>query len=109
MLYGVRLGPVADGESGRKQHIHRREDCPAVARRAGHAAQRISEARADDEDRKNLQEVRERRRILIGMRAVGVEESAAVGAQHLDGFLRGHRALADGLRLEGCSSVCAAV
>ena len=35
------------------------------------------------------------------MGAVGVEESAAVGAQHLDGFLRGHRPLPDGLRLGG--------
>jgi hypothetical protein len=32
------------------------------------------------------------------MRAVGVEESAAVGAQHLDRLLRGHRPLRDRLR-----------
>ena len=38
-----------------------------------------------------------RRRILERMGGVGVEESAAVGAQHLDGFLRRHRALRDGL------------
>ena len=31
------------------------------------------------------------------MRRVGVEEAAAIGAQHLDGFLRSHRALRDGL------------
>ena len=40
------------------------------------------------------------------MGAVGVEEAAAVGAQHLDGFLRGHRPLPDGLGL-AASSVCA--
>ena len=34
----------------------------------------------------------------IGVGAVGVEESAAVGAQHLDGFLRSYRTLRDGLR-----------
>ena len=31
------------------------------------------------------------------MRAVGVHEAAAVGSQHLDGFLRGNRPLRDGL------------
>ena len=35
------------------------------------------------------------------MGAVSVEETAAVGAQHLDGFLRGHRSLGDGLGLRG--------
>ena len=39
-----------------------------------------------------------RRRILEGVRAVRVEEAAAVGAELLDGFLRGDRALRDRLR-----------
>ena len=58
-------------------------------------------AGADDEDRKDLNKVRKRSGVLIGVGAVGVEESAAVGAQHLDGFLRGHGTLTDGLRLSG--------
>ena len=59
------------------------------------------EAGGDEEDGEHLQEVRERRGVLEGMRAVGVEEAAAVGAEHLDGFLRGDRALRDGLRGDG--------
>ena len=39
-----------------------------------------------------------RRRVLERMRGVGVEESAAVGAELLDGFLRGDRPLRDHLR-----------
>ena len=35
------------------------------------------------------------------MRGVGVEEAAAVGAEHLDGFLRGDRTLGDGLGGDG--------
>ena len=36
-------------------------------------------------------------RVLVGMRRVGVEEAAAVGAEDLDRFLRGDRALRDRL------------
>ena len=45
----------------------------------------------------DLQEVRERRGVLEGMRRVGVEEAAAVGAELLDRLLRGDRPLGDGL------------
>ena len=51
------------------------------------------------EDRDHLHEIRQRRRIFEGMRGVGVEEAAAIGAEHLDGDLRGDRA--DGDRLLG--------
>ena len=37
------------------------------------------------------------RGVLVGMGGVGVEEAAAVGAQHLDRFLRGDRPLRDRL------------
>ena len=96
---GLRLGPVDGGESGGEEDKHGGEDGPSVARRAGHAAQRVGEPGGNDEDGEDLEEVGERRGVLEGMGAVGVEESAAVGAQHLDGFLRGDRALADGLGL----------
>ena len=36
------------------------------------------------------------------MGAVGVEEAAAVGAEHLDGFLRGDGTLCDGLLVTVC-------
>ena len=42
-------------------------------------------------DRQHLQEVGERRRVLERMRRVGVEEAAAVGAEHLDRHLRRDR------------------
>jgi hypothetical protein len=39
-------------------------------------------AAADREDREHLDEVGERRRVLEGMGGVGVEEAAAIGAEH---------------------------
>src|SRR5208282_3643216 len=72
-------------------------DRPAVALRPRHPAQRISKTRRDREDRKHLQEVTKWRGILKGMGTVGVEESAAVRAQHLDRLLRSNRPLRDGL------------
>ena len=69
--------------------------------RSRHAAQCAGQACANDEDRDDLHVIRKRGRVLIRVRTVGVEETAAVGAQHLDGFLRGHRPLPDGLRLGG--------
>ena len=38
------------------------------------------------------------RRVFVRMRGIGVEEAAAVGAEHLDRHLRGHRPVRDGLR-----------
>ena len=43
------------------------------------------------EDGQHLDEVGERGGVLERMRAIGIEEAAAIGAEHLDGFLRGHR------------------
>ena len=36
--------------------------------------------------------------ILKGMRAIGIEEAATIGAEFLDNLLRGHRTLRNGLR-----------
>ena len=72
-------------------------DGPAVARRAGHAAERVGESARDREDQNHLEEIREWSGIFERMRAVGVEKSAAVGAEHFDGFLRRDRADGDGL------------
>src|SRR5208337_5110364 len=94
----LRLSPVAHREARRKEQIHCGEDGPAVTSRASHPAQRVRETRTDDEDRKDFKEVRQRSRGLVGWCALGIEESAAVRAQHFDGFLRSHRPLANGLR-----------
>src|ERR1700731_2909192 len=67
--------------------------------RTGDASQRISESSGNDEDGKHLQEIGDRRWIFKRMSAVGVEESAAVRAQHLDSFLRGYGSLSNRLRL----------
>ena len=47
--------------------------------------------------RDDLQEVRQRGRVLERMRGIGVEEAAAIGAEHLDRDLRSDRADGDGL------------
>ena len=52
----------------------------------------------------HLHEIGQRRRILERMRRIGIEEAAAVGAQHLDGFLRGHRAHGQCLGVRGRGS-----
>ena len=51
----------------------------------------------------HLEQIRKRRRILVGMGRVGVEESSAVGAELFDNLLRGDRSLRDHLirALEG--------
>ena len=66
-----------------------------------HAAEVIGEPAADGENRKHLQEIRERRRVFERMRGVGVDIAAAVGAEHLDRDLRSHRPLHDGLFGDG--------
>ena len=64
-------------------------------------------AGGDQEDRDHLEEIGQRGRVFIRMRGIGVEEAAAIGAQHLDRFLRGDRAHGDRLRLGGQVSVIA--
>src|ERR1035438_3780397 len=95
----MRLSPVDRGESGGKQDEHGRQHGPAMARRAGEPAQSISEPGRNHKDQEHLEQVRERRGVLEGVGAVGVEESAAIRAQHLDDFLRSHGSLRNGLRL----------
>ena len=97
MSVAVRFGPIGDGDAGDEQHAHDGEDRPALALVADHAAEHIGERGADREDRDHLQEVRQRRRVLERMRGIGVEEAAAIGAEHLDRDLRGDRADRDGL------------
>ena len=71
---------------------HRREDRPALAAVADHAPEGGGERGRDQQDQQQLEEVRERRRVLERHRRVDVEEAAAVGAELLDGLLRGDRA-----------------
>ena len=93
----VGFGGVDRERAAQPQHAHHRQDRPALALVADHAAEHVGERRADREDQHHLHEVGERVGILERMRGIGVEEAAAVGAQHLDDFLRGDRTLGDHL------------
>ena len=93
----VGFGPVADRHAGDEQHAHDGEDGPALTLVADHAAEHIGERRAEREDREHLDEIRQRGRVLERMRGIGIEEAAAIGAEHLDGDLRGDRPDRDGL------------
>ena len=85
----------------KEKHGHRRKDGPAMPLRSGHSSQRVGQTRRNREDREHLQKIGERCRVFERMCAVSVEKSAAIGSEHLDGFLRGHRALRDGLFCHG--------
>jgi len=93
----VRLGPVADRHTGPGTARHGGEHRPALPLVADHAAEHRGQAGAEDKDGDHLDQVGERRRVLERVRRVGVEEAAAVGAQHLDCLLRGDRAEREGL------------
>jgi hypothetical protein len=96
-VVAVSFGPIGDDHAADEQDAHHGEDGPALALVADHAAEHVGHRGADREDQDNLEEVRQRGRILERMRRVGVEEPAAVGAEHLDRDLRGDRADRDGL------------
>ena len=89
--------PVADRHAGDEQHAHDGENRPALALVADHAAEHIGERCAEREDREHLDEIRQRGRVLERMRGIGIEEAAAIGAEHLDRDLRGDRPHRDGL------------
>ena len=80
---------------------HRRPHRPAVLLVLHHSAQVISESAADGENGKHLDEIRQRRRIFERVRGVGVDVTAAVGAEHFDRDLRRHRPLHDVLFGDG--------
>ena len=91
------LGPIGDEDACDEDNAHGGEDGPALTLIADHAAEHIGERGADGEDRHDLEQIGERRRILERVRRVGVEEAAAIGAEHLDGNLRRDRSDGDGL------------
>ena len=93
----VGFGPIGKRNAGDEQHTHDGENGPALALVADHAAENIGKRRADREDQDDLQEIRQRGRVLERVRCIGIEEAAAIGAEHLDGDLRGDRADSDGL------------
>ena len=91
------LANIDGRDAGDEEKTHDREDRPALALIADHAAEDIGQRRADREDQDHLNQIGQRVRVFEGMRRIGVEEAAAIGAHHLDDFLRGDRALRDDL------------
>ena len=81
----------------KKDDRHGGIERPALPLVLDHAAEGVGERRRDEQDVDHLQEIAERRRVLVRDRGVGVPEAAAIGAELLDGDLRGGRPLADGL------------
>ncbi len=88
---------IGDEHAYQEHQGHGREDRPALPLVADHLAESVSEARGNQEDHQRFHEIAERRWIFVWVRGVRVHKAAAVGADHLDGFLRSHRALRDGL------------
>ena len=93
------LRPVRDGNADDEDDTHGTKDGPALALVADHAAEDVGQRRTDGEDRHHLDQVDERIRVLERMGRIGIEEAAAVRAQHLDRELRRDRP--DGDRLLG--------
>ncbi len=94
----VLLGQVAHHQAGHEQHDHDRQQQPAGARPADHVAEGDRQGRGQHRDGQQAEEVGQRRRVRVGMGAVGVEEAAAVGAQVLDELQGGDGPLGDRLR-----------
>ena len=89
--------PVTNNDTGQEQDRHDHVKRPALTLILDHASESVGERRRDQKDVEHFKEVAERRRILIRDRRVGVPEAAAIGAELLDGDLRGGRTLADRL------------
>ena len=94
----VLLGDGCDRHAHREQNRHHRQDRPALLRVPDHLAEGVGQPGRDQEDQDHLQEVGEGGRVLERVGGVGIEESAAVGPELLDGLLRSNRSLRDRLR-----------
>ena len=94
---GARLRPIDGRHAESEEDAHRGEERPALALVLDHAAEHIGEPRGDDYEQQHLDEVAERRGILVRMCRVRVEKAPAVGAEQLDHFLRGHGSLGERL------------
>ena len=78
---------IRGGDAGNQQEGHGRQENPALLLVSGHATEGVGQRGGDAQDEQHLDEIGEGRRVLERMGAVGVEETAAVGAQFLDHLL----------------------
>ena len=79
------LGRPGDGEERRPGHVHHGDEHHALAPVADQRPERPGEADRDHEQQEDLEEVRERVRVLERLGGVGVEDAAAVRPELLDG------------------------
>ncbi len=83
---------VASPRLATRRARHGRGGDQALAAVAHHQAVGVGQGEGDDEQQEDLEQVGPRVGVLERVGGVGVEEAAAVGAQLLDGLLRGDRA-----------------
>ena len=94
------LGPVHRAQGAEQDHHHGDEDGPALAAVAHHAAKGVGQRERNRQQEQDLDVIRQRRGVLVGMGRVGIEETAAVGAQLLDRLEGGHRPHGQGLGID---------
>ncbi|EHO97195.1 hypothetical protein SA21333_0432, partial [Staphylococcus aureus subsp. aureus 21333] len=70
---------------------HRPDQRVALAVFTGNLTESKTQRAGDQEDRQHLHKVGQHGRVFERVSRVGAEETAAIGAEHLDRFLRGHR------------------
>ncbi|MNL24772.1 hypothetical protein D3C87_1462210 [compost metagenome] len=92
-----RFRPIGHCNTGDEQNTHGSKDCPALTGVADHTAEDVGEGSTDREDRHHLDHVGDGIRVFERMRGIGIEETAAIGAEHLDRQLRRYRADCDRL------------
>ncbi len=93
MRVAAGFGPVGDRDAGEEQHAPSRRAWPSPARWSPTMRPNVLVSAAGMAKIASIcTKLRERGRVLERVRGVGVEEAAAVGAEHLDRVLRGDRA-----------------
>ena len=91
------LGRHRNGYQGHEHQRHGRQHHPALPYIADHHAKGVTQGRRYQQDGQHFQKIGERRGVFERMGGIGVEKAAAVGAQLLDGDLRGRRPKRQGL------------
>src|SRR5580692_2412422 len=91
------LSPATDQQSDAEQEHHDAIEYPAMAGPADHHSVGIGESSREHRDGKHLDEIRQRGRILKGVRPIGIEEAASVRAEILDDLQCRDRSLSNDL------------
>ncbi len=91
------LRPGSQSQRNHEQEDHHPQQQPPLAGPAEHAPEGVGQGGRNDGDAEHLDQIGKPGRVLVGVRAVDVEEPPAVGSQVLDALQGGHRPLRDGL------------